>query len=348
MNPQAPFLERLDPAARELLLATARPVSFREGETLVRYGTAVRGAHVLKSGAAEASVVLPGGERIRLARFGPGQMFGEAALIERASASATVRAASAVEGWLVERDSFRALVASRTPAALQLQHAVTLLLVAKLRELNARVLACPSPDDRPLRHLQGADPLAAIERRAHTWFEHRRFLPLLQLFAEFDAEEIDEAVAGAPLLELARGQALFYAGQPSGACYLVVRGALEVWAAAAGKERRLAVTGPGNLVGFMSLVAGGDHGSSAFAREDSVLIELDRARFDALYRGTHSASVKLHRAILGALLGSMNRSNTQFARLIAAARLRGAQGEGDALEAAHASQIVAAEPSPEP
>ena len=31
-----------------------------------------------------------------------------------------------------------------------------------------------------------------------------------------------------------------------------------------------------------------------------------------------------------------------------AARLRGARGEGDALEAAHASQIAAAEPSREP
>ncbi|HVL37472.1 MAG TPA: cyclic nucleotide-binding domain-containing protein [Burkholderiales bacterium] len=342
------FVDRLEPAARELLLAVARPVSFRAGDVLVRNGAAARGAFVLEHGTACASVLLPGGERLRLAQFGPGDLFGEAALLERATASATVSATSDVRGWLVERESFRALVASRGPAALALQHAVTDLLCAKLRELNARVLGCSAPEDRPARPAHAADPLAAVARRRTVGFDHRRFLPLLALFAEFDPEEIDEVVAGAPLLELARGAPLFHAGQPARGCHLVVRGAVEIWGAAGNRERRLAVNGPGNLVGFMSLIAGRPHGAAALAREATVLLELERERFDALYRGASLASVKLHRAILRALVAGMKRSNTQFARLIAAARLRGAAAEGDALEAAYSSQIVAAAPSPAP
>jgi len=55
------FLERLDPEARDLLLAVARPVSHPKGERLVRHGEASRGAYVLREGTAEATVTLPGG-----------------------------------------------------------------------------------------------------------------------------------------------------------------------------------------------------------------------------------------------------------------------------------------------
>jgi CRP-like cAMP-binding protein len=342
-----PFLEGLDPQARELLLTIARPMTFHAGELLVRHGTSARGAYLLKSGTAQASVVLPGGERLRLAQFDAGDLFGEAALLERAMASASVHAATRVEGWLIEREGFRALVAQRTPPALALQHAVTLLLCAKLRELNGRVLACASVEDRPATRAPHGDPLDGVPRVAGVAFDHRRFLPLLPLLVEFDAEEIEETVAGAPLIELARGAPLFYAGQPARACFLVVRGALEIWAVSGARERRLVVSGPGSLTGFISLIAGGEHTASAFAREASVLIEMERTKFEALYHGPYATSAKLHRAMLRALVAGLKRSNTQLSRLIAAARLRGAAGERDALEAAHASQIVAAEPSPE-
>ena len=165
------FLERLDDEAKHLLMAVARPISHAKGNRLVRYGEPSRGAYLLNRGSAEATVLLPGGEKLVVARLEAGGVFGEMALIERGTCTATVTAAEPLEGWFIERDDFRSLVAQRVPAALRVQHAVTLALSEKLRALNARVHEVPAPEDKPARRAKGADPLADNPQRlflAHT------------------------------------------------------------------------------------------------------------------------------------------------------------------------------------
>ena len=233
-----PFLERLDDAARNLLLQVARPVSFRRGACLVRAGEASRGAYVLRAGEAEASVLLPGGERLSVARLGPGSLLGEMALFERGTATATVAAANNVDGWFVERDDFRALVAQRDPAALTLQHTLTLILSAKLRALNARVLEVPSPEDRPAAKAPETDPLAGAKRLKKASFDLKPILPLLPLFEDFEESEIAELLDVSKLLELERGRAIFHPGQKTESVHLVLRGAVEIIAGHARRERR--------------------------------------------------------------------------------------------------------------
>ena len=111
-----PFLERLDAEARDLLLSVARQVSFMQGSQLVRHGDPARGAWLLREGSAEAVVTLPGGDSLSVAQLGAGGVFGEMALIDHGTCTATVVAKGNVDGWFVERDDFRALVASRDAA----------------------------------------------------------------------------------------------------------------------------------------------------------------------------------------------------------------------------------------
>ena len=299
------FLERLDAEARDLLLAVARPVSHSKGERLVRHGDPSRGAYILRDGAAEASVTLPGGERLSVARFGAGAVFGEMALIERGTCTATVTATESLAGWFIERDDFRALVAQRVPAALRVQHALTLVLSDKLRQLNAKVLGVPAGEDRPARKSNGADPLAGAKRPKKAGFDFRPFLPTLPIFEGFDSAEIDDIVAAANILELPRGQMVFSAGQASAACFIVVRGAVEIRARQEERERRMAVLGPGQLLGYMSVLEKSPHGSDAIVREQALLLELPAKDFEALYFGSSAASVKLHRAIQPSLLDSL-------------------------------------------
>src|SRR5258706_507371 len=97
----------------EQLQAVAREMSFVQGAELVRQGEASRGAFLIRRGAVEARVALPGGGALTVARFADGDMFGEMSLIERGVCSATVVALGKVDAWFVGRDEFRALVASR-------------------------------------------------------------------------------------------------------------------------------------------------------------------------------------------------------------------------------------------
>src|SRR3954468_8925236 len=98
------FLEGLDDEARDLLMSVAAPISFTPGSTLVRHGDPARGAYVLREGSVEANVTLPGGEMLTVARLGPGGVFGEMALIELGTCTATVRATSHVDGWFIAHE----------------------------------------------------------------------------------------------------------------------------------------------------------------------------------------------------------------------------------------------------
>ena len=336
------FLDRLDGEARDLLLAVARPVSHTKGERLVRHGDPSRGAYVLREGTAEATVTLPGGEKLSVASFGAGGVFGEMALIERGTCTATVTATENLAGWFIERDDFRALVAQRVPGALRVQHTLTLVLSDKLRSLNAKVLEVPAAEDKPARKSNGADPLAGVKRAKQASFDFKPFLPHLPIFEGFDSAEIGEILAVANVLEVPRGQKIFTAGQPSTACFIVVRGAVKIRAQHEKRERRMAVLGPGQLLGYMSALEKSVHGSDAVVREDALLLEIPAKAFESLYFGNTSASTKLHRVIQKSLLLSLGQTNRHLTRLISQAKLRGAEKEGVELEKAYGGQITAA------
>jgi CRP-like cAMP-binding protein len=338
----ATFLERLDAEARALLLAVARPVSFAKGARLVRHGEPARGACIVREGAAEATVTLPGGEKLTVAHLEAGGVFGEMALVERGTCTATVTASAKLEGWFIERDDFRSLVAQRIPAALRVQHAVTLALAGKVRELNARLLAVVA-EDKPLgAAAREGDPLAKAQRVKQASFDFRPFLPHLPFFESLDAADVDEIVAASSLLELPSGHAVFHAGQTGSAVFVVIRGAVEIHGRHQPRQRRVAVRGPGQLLAHMSALEKRPHAADAVVREHALLLEIPRATFEKIYFAATPLSSKLHRFIEKSLLMSLAESNRHLARLISQARLRGAEKEGNELEKAYSGQITAA------
>ncbi len=312
----------LDEGAATQLLELAQPASFTSGSRLVRQGENSRGAYVLRQGRVEARVSLPGGGEQTVAVLEAGSMFGEMALLEHGTCSASVVAVSNVDGWFIEHEPFRALTAGRNPAALAIQRSITSDLVARLGALNAALRKHPAPEDRRvLEKLPTGDPLAKVARLRRGEFDHHAFLPILPFFAGFSSGEIDAITASVKVLEVARGSWLFVAGQAANACYLVVRGAVEANVHIDGCERRMALLGPGSLVGYLSVLRDTPHGANARARENATLLEFPAAEFLALYNGTSGAEVKTQHAIHRNLLQSLARSNSQLSRLVTQARL---------------------------
>ena len=336
------FLDGLDREERELLLSVSTPVSFLAGSTLVRHGETARGAYVLRQGDVEAVVTLPGGESLTVAKLGPGCVFGEMALIDLGTCTATVRATTPVDGWFVANEDFRALVSQRHPAAIRLQHAVTLILAEKLAALNAQLLACAAPEDRAARDaVMGIDPLAKIPRSRTAAFDAASFLPRLAFFERFSADEIDEVVCRASYVEVPRGHAIFAENTPCASAFLVVRGAAEIAAIRDDRERRVAVVGPGQLIGYLSVLRERPHTSFAFARESSLMLDIPAASFRELYFGQSRACALLRHAVQRSLLASMGRTNRSLTRLLSQAKLDSSRS-GAPLEAALHGQIIAA------
>lgn len=336
------FLDGLPPEARDLLLAAARPVSFMKGSTLLRQGLPARGAFILREGSAEARLTAPGGEILVVAGLSAGDIFGEMALVESGTCTATVVATGNVDGWFLAFEDFRAVVAQRSAAARDLQHAITLVLAERLRALNRRLSALDTPEDRPVRAAAAAaKPLAGVERPHRAPFDLAAFLPRMAFFDHFPAEEIDEVVAEAHVLEAPRGALLHAPGSPAIAVFVVARGAVEIVRPVRGLERRVAVLGPGRPLGFMGVLLGTAHGSHAWVREAGTILEFPAEAFRALYFGDRPSGTRVRAAVQRSLLESLGRTNRGLTRLATHARLAAREGEAAQLDAAGAAQLWA-------
>jgi len=346
---QVSLCRGLDRAAAERLATVTREVSFAPGAQIVRQNGPARGAYLIRKGTVEARIALPGGGSLTVAELRDGDVLGEMALIERGVCTATVVAATNVEGWFIGGDDFRAMVASREPAALALQRSITHNLAAKVRALHARVLEHAAQEDRPVSEAPPAQhPLAGVARTGKASFEWRSFVPILPFFYGFDDDEIDELAAAARVLELSHGAWIFAQGQAAQGCYLVLRGAAELLTQKDNRERRIGIAGPGELIGYLATLGGAMHSTSARVRERAVLLEFPREVFLGLFNGSSGASVSLQHAIHRSLLRSLARTNTQLSRLISDARLSAGPGKVAELETTLHGQLWTVVPPSSP
>jgi putative membrane protein len=99
-----PFFSTLDRKQLDIVAQQTDEVDVREGEVLVRQGELGQEFFIVESGTAEASI---DGRHIR--EFGPGDFFGEMALLEEERRTATVTATSPMVVIVMTRASFRAL-----------------------------------------------------------------------------------------------------------------------------------------------------------------------------------------------------------------------------------------------
>jgi CRP/FNR family cyclic AMP-dependent transcriptional regulator len=128
---QVPLLAGLDETARTALAEQLESVSFPAGTTVCRQGEVGDALYLIQEGTVEVVVQDSLGDQSVLEQMGPGQHFGEMALLDEGPRSATVSTVSDVELLRLSRDDFQQLV---------LQHPSVALLL--LRELSRRLRAC--------------------------------------------------------------------------------------------------------------------------------------------------------------------------------------------------------------
>lgn len=334
------LFEGLAPSEIEGVLCVCERVQIKRGACLMRQGQSADSAFILESGSVEVMTRLPGGGETGVATLGPGSVIGEMALLDSGLRSATVVAREPAAGYFLERDGFHMMLAQRNRAAFTIQVRITRALCRRLRELNARIIACDAPESvAPAVHGTATSPETG--RRGRSSFDCRAFLPVLPLFRNFSAAEIEGFAGLTEVLELGRGQLLFYQGEAATACYVVVRGAIEVTGAQSGLRHRVGVLGPGRLCGAIALIEDRPHSLSAVARERATLLEIGKAAFDRLFTGDDRVAARFQNAINHELLQSLARANNHLTRLISQSRIRG--GRKDRKQAEELQHALATE-----
>lgn len=321
-----PLFAGIEPAELDGFLRIFEPVSIAAGTPLVRQGQPADGAFIIESGNAEVITALPGGGEATVAKLGPGSVLGEMALLESGIRSATVIARSPVLAHFIERDGFRMLLAQRNRAAFMIQGRITLTLCQRLRDLNAKIVAHDTAQT-PAPAMPEPGGSGTLARRGACSFDWRGFLSVLQLFRRFSPSEIEAFAESVQVMELPRGWALFRMGDASDACYVVVRGAIEITGFHNGQRHRIGILGPGRLCGTLALIEGQRHSMNAAARENTVLLEIGKDAFARLFQGDDRLAARFREAVSQELLQTLARTNNHLTRLVSQARIRGRRVE---------------------
>jgi CRP/FNR family transcriptional regulator, cyclic AMP receptor protein len=126
---QVPLFSRADDKELKQIAAMVREVSFPEGAAICEEGTTAVALHVIAEGTAVCRI----GDREQ--RFGPGDLFGEVALLDGGTRTATVLAETPVKTYSIVRWDFHRLIETQPSLA------VTLLetLASRLRTTDATI-----------------------------------------------------------------------------------------------------------------------------------------------------------------------------------------------------------------
>jgi CRP/FNR family cyclic AMP-dependent transcriptional regulator len=117
------FFSGLKPRERKEIASSMKGRSLSAGETIAVEGERGVGFFVIESGTARVTV---GGEDRR--QLGPGDSFGEIALISQAARSATVTAETPVQCWGLTSWEFRPIVQRNATVAWSLLEALAKML----------------------------------------------------------------------------------------------------------------------------------------------------------------------------------------------------------------------------
>ena len=112
-----PFFASLPEAERAEVAERLQYAPFARGDILTKQGNTAHWLYIVAFGDAEVLYEPPQGTPVVIGRVGPGEIFGEMALISGEARSATVIAKSDVECYRLDRASFQELIAARPELA---------------------------------------------------------------------------------------------------------------------------------------------------------------------------------------------------------------------------------------
>jgi glycine/D-amino acid oxidase-like deaminating enzyme len=106
-------------------------------------------------------------------------------------------------------------------------------------------------------------------------------LQSLKPFRSFSDEECAEILASVRARSARKGEMFFTEGSPEDACYVIVKGAMDVSFDGQGGEKLLARLGPSSIFGQVALIDGGVSNGVCTVQEDALLLEM---KHEACYR----------------------------------------------------------------
>jgi CRP-like cAMP-binding protein len=213
------------------------------GDVCVRQGDIGDELFLIESGHAEVWATSAGGEAVQVATLGPGDFFGEIALVTGAERGADVIAATPLVASCLSRDAYTRYLAR----AAEVEQEVTRAAVSRMRS-TAQLLP------RGVRH---------------------READVVDLFSQLSAADASVMGTFMESVDVGAGTVIVRRAESGDALYVIVSGEAEVRVARpAGGSVAVATLGPGEYFGEISLVTGGERIADVVALTPMSLVRL--------------------------------------------------------------------------
>jgi cAMP-dependent protein kinase regulator len=214
----SPLFRGLPVRRLQRLLAASRLESYDAGAVIVHEGTLGDAFYVVIEGEVAVQVSHGTGDVTRLATLGPGDYFGEMALLSGRPRVADVLATRATEVLAVPAAVFDANLAGDV-------------------RFKARLSTTSQERETDLQRQRVARTLQSVP-----------------VFASLRWEELQRIAASAQIRTVEKGTVICRQGDPASALYVVLSGELEVRNDTPGGERTLTALGPGSSFGETALL----------------------------------------------------------------------------------------------
>jgi CRP-like cAMP-binding protein len=310
---EVPLFSELDDDELREILSLVQPRQFDEGQAIFRQGDEVDGMYVIERGRVRISARLLDEDEVELATLGRGAVLGEFSLVDRGSRSATAQAIEPSSGLFFSNLHFDVLRADLRPAAFKTMRRISRALSERLRSLDSEIgtrLGRPMVRQLPPWVHEPTIPLGeaiAAEKL------DRRTLGVLPFFRLLTPEEFEE-ILGLPAWRVPKGRILFRQGNPANSCFLIVRGAIQVALEKGAGYANLAVLGPGQIFG-VALMGNMIRAATCYAREQTVVLEIDSAHFDRFFEGSSSVAFKFFDTLNKMLISQLRSGNRMIGRI---------------------------------
>lgn len=281
-----PLLEGMGESDLTELARVLRRRTAPAGGALWNQGDEGREAVIIVEGGVAASLQVPGGRVVEIARAGPGDMVGEIAMLDGGGHTMSVRATEATTMLALGRQDFAALLAPRGAAAFVLKRRLTSVLIGRYRNQLAQ-LAASLGGDGAAPPAEGASPLAEFE---YCGPPDSRYLRRMGMFHDLDALALWGLLTSGSYARCPPGRTLLAEGAPSSACFLTINGAVEKVLVRGDRRIRVGLAGPGKAFGYESLIDGRPSPVTAITRERVLLLVLPRDPFEQLLSGDDAVS----------------------------------------------------------
>ncbi|MEP0546626.1 MAG: cyclic nucleotide-binding domain-containing protein [Rhodothermales bacterium] len=302
------FSDLSDREIEELAL-TAVPFERSAGGYLFHQGDVADAMYGIEEGTVRITVRMAGEEEVELVRVGAGAVVGEMGLVDADVRSASAAATEALSGYRIDAAAFDVLRAAFRPSSCKVVRRLAELISSRIR---ATTLDLYGAADAPALNDADRSPPVSSSRR-HRQDPDLDHLLCLPIFGAFARDEMADLLGEMDWLEVPRGCVIFETGDAPDACYVVTRGAVEATRFRGGGHEKIALWGPGRMVGEQALFSSEPRDVRATAREDCHLLRLEVEPFRRLFDETSTIAFKLSDAATQQMvvaLRNLNRRRT--------------------------------------